>query len=476
MATNNNRLSWVCGNDVNLCVYLYETVLVDGEPTRRAMDLTDCDEIEPALVSLLGRRYVQDYTISSKADNGILMRVPYTVPIGHYAVDVKLTKNGVHTRSIECGVVSIVGKNSLANTIFDIVSGNRTTEYEIDMQLVPMAEARAYNMYDVWKQQPGNENKTFDDFMNDYAQQQIDIAIGDVSDCLPEKLAFADVDTLNKTGVFYLTINDQIIGSLICSGSEGSYAQVAQYMGMTFTRTGDALPLTSTWTDTLQEALNGKVSKRTGYDLSKNDFSDYYKGTVDALMRDVARLTQNKLAYEFVDELPTVTSDVYGKMFFLPGESEDELESWVCRNGEWKKTGGGSSIKSVVVTVDNNTGTPSGTASVSGGTLTLNFSNLKGATGATGAAGPAGPAGAAGAAGPAGAKGDKGDTGERGPQGIQGVQGPQGPKGDTGVTGDASSLTIIHGIDGTTSYQETDVAGADAVQAILNSMEGGFYY
>ena len=35
MATNNNRLSWVCGNDVNLCVYLYETVPVDGEPTRR---------------------------------------------------------------------------------------------------------------------------------------------------------------------------------------------------------------------------------------------------------------------------------------------------------------------------------------------------------------------------------------------------------------------------------------------------------
>ncbi len=103
-------------------------------------------------------------------------------------------------------------------------------------------------------------------------------------------------------------------------------------------------------------------------------------------------------------------------------------------------------ISTVNVTVDNNTGTPSGSASVSGSTLSLNFQNLKGATGA------------------------------QGPQGIQGVQGVQGPKGDTGVTGDASSLAIIHGIDKTTSYQTTDVCGADAAQALLLEIDGGFYY
>ena len=136
-------------------------------------------------------------------------------------------------------------------------------------------------------------------------------------------------------------------------------------------------------------------------------------------------------------------------------------------------------ITTVTVNVDNNTGTPSGSASVSGSTLTLNLSNLKGAKGDAGATGPAGPAGADGATGAQGPKGDKGDTGStgaQGPQGIQGVQGPQGPKGDTGVTGDASSLTIIHGIDKTTSYGTTDVCGADAAQALLNEIEGGFYY
>ena len=80
-------------------------------------------------------------------------------------------------------------------------------------------------------------------------------------------------------------------------------------------------------------------------------------------------------------------------------------------------------ISTVNVTVDNNTGTPSGSASVSGNTMSFSFQNLKGATGA------------------------------QGPQGIQGVQGPQGPQGPTGVSGDASSLAIIHGIDKTTSSQ-----------------------
>lgn len=108
-------------------------------------------------------------------------------------------------------------------------------------------------------------------------------------------------------------------------------------------------------------------------------------------------------------------------------------------------------ISDVTVAVDANTGTPAGTVTFSNNTLAFDFQNLKGA------------------------KGDTGATGEQGPQGIQGVQGERGPKGDTGVTGDASSLAVIHGVDTTTSYANTDVAGADAVQYILK-MLGTVYY
>lgn len=64
-------------------------------------------------------------------------------------------------------------------------------------------------------------------------------------------------------------------------------------------------------------------------------------------------------------------------------------------------------IQSVQVTVDNNTGTPSASGSVSGSTLSLSFQNLKGA------------------------QGPKGDTGATGPQGPQGPQGEQGNTGSS---------------------------------------------
>ena len=52
--------------------------------------------------------------------------------------------------------------------------------------------------------------------------------------------------------------------------------------------------------------------------------------------------------------------------------------------------GGGSDIDTVEVTVDSSTGTPSGTGSVSGSTLSLSFHNLKGETGLQGIQGPQG--------------------------------------------------------------------------------------
>lgn len=52
--------------------------------------------------------------------------------------------------------------------------------------------------------------------------------------------------------------------------------------------------------------------------------------------------------------------------------------------------GSGSAIDTVSVSVDNNTGVPSATGSVSGTTLNLNFKNLKGETGSTGPQGDPG--------------------------------------------------------------------------------------
>ena len=100
-------------------------------------------------------------------------------------------------------------------------------------------------------------------------------------------------------------------------------------------------------------------------------------------------------------------------------------------------------ITTATVEVDNNVGTPSATASVSGDTIGFDFKNLKGETGpkgATGETGPQGEQGIQGPAGPAGPQGEQGIQGPAGPQGEQGIQGPigeTGPQGEQGIQGPA---------------------------------------
>ena len=106
-------------------------------------------------------------------------------------------------------------------------------------------------------------------------------------------------------------------------------------------------------------------------------------------------------------------------------------------------------ISTVNIEIDNNTGTPSGNASVSGNTLNLSFSNLKGDKGDDGLPGLPG------------AKGEKGDKGDKGDPGATGAN---------GVTTDAT-IAIISGIDETTTYDSTkDVASAEAAQKLLKAI------
>lgn len=523
----------------------------------------------------------------------------------------------------------------------------------------------------------------------DYQLQQTGQEVQEILNQAPDVIAASALDTLDATGMFYVADdNGKVSGIVLCTTEieDGATVYVQCYLhdGVVVMRAGSSLPLTGQWANLLQMQIddlqNSKVSKRTGYDLSKNDFSDYYKGTIETLMRDVTRLSDGKLGWEFVAELPSISYNTLNKVYFIQSSVDANcVDAWIVDTSvspnAWKQIGKSidtsvfyqkpangipktdlasavqtslenadtavqpaaltpiqnaintieavipsaasaqnqladknyvdgkvasgtanfvgtfnsladlqavqnptnndygfviekdalgneyydrykynastqqwlfeykvestpftadqwdaiqsgitsglvtkldalptaqelnaalagkqPSINTVEVSVGNGTGTPSGTASVSGNKMTFSFENLKGDTGPAGPQGPkgdtgatgeqgpkgdtgdTGATGATGATGPAGPQGPKGDTGETGPQGpqgiqgIQGVPGPQGPKGDTGVTGDASSLAIIHGIDKTTSYASTDVCGADAAQALLNEIEGGFYY
>lgn len=70
-----------------------------------------------------------------------------------------------------------------------------------------------------------------------------------------------------------------------------------------------------------------------------------------------------------------------------------------------------------------------------------------------------------GATGPQGPQGIQGERGPQGPQGIQGETGPQGPKGDTGATGPQGpagatpALTIITGVESSTTATKNYAVG-----------------
>ena len=476
-----------------LCVWLYETILVDGRATRQPFDFSTCDSAESSLVSKLGRKFVIPHEFHATDMNGLIMQIPCTIPPGKYSIDIKVVQDGYHLRSFEGGVVGIVVENAHAHTTFERISGAHHADYEIELGLIPLAEERPLNMYEEWKLQPGHEDMTFDDFMNDYAQQQVEVAVGDALDSKVDKVQGKGLSTNDFTNG-YKTKVDTLDGVISVEGTaktELSSEEEAVVSGASGTASLSVNPM-----GVQVDIPNNSSFTYNGKRVATRDQIPEY---VSQLINDRGYIRM---------------ADLQEPLAYLLGQKQDTIET-------------------VNVTVDNNTGTPSGTASVSGNEITFNFQNLKGATGpqgpqgpkgdkgdtgqqgpkgdtgatgpqgpkgdtgatgATGATGPQGPkgdkgdtgatgatcaTGATGPAGPQGEKGDKGDTGAtgaQGPQGIQGVQGPQGPKGDTGVSGDASSLAIIHGIDKTSSYGTTDVCGADAAQALLNAIEGGFYY
>lgn len=117
---------------------------------------------------------------------------------------------------------------------------------------------------------------------------------------------------------------------------------------------------------------------------------------------------------------------------------------------------GGAGLNTVQVNVDQETGEASGTGSISGTTLTLNFSGLKGEQG------PQGLKGDTGEQGPKGDKGDQGDPGAQGEQGPAGAQGEKGEKGDKGDPGEAGAQGPA-GKDGLSITSIKLVKGADGV-------------
>jgi len=162
---NSTLLSWVVGNGVLLLARVYEKVLDEGEVTDLPFDLSACDDI--AVTATNGyKTEVLEWAIAQDESNCLALHIPHTLSASEWALEITCKRNGYHVRSFEF-TFRIVETNCEAQTTFEVVDGCQSASVRVTLQVVPQATVRGKNAYELWKELPGNEDKTLQDYIDE---------------------------------------------------------------------------------------------------------------------------------------------------------------------------------------------------------------------------------------------------------------------------------------------------------------------
>lgn len=167
---NNTTLSWVQGNDVLLEVHVVEKTLVEGEPTDTDFDLSQCSAIDVAAVTSV-RRTPLAWAYKAGDNSRIVVTLPYTFGAGLYSLELKAERQGWHVRSFDFKF-RIVPRDCEAKTTFEEQDHCLSASLRATLQIVPQALVRGKNAYELWREQPGNEGKTLDDYIIEVTDMQ----------------------------------------------------------------------------------------------------------------------------------------------------------------------------------------------------------------------------------------------------------------------------------------------------------------
>lgn len=201
--TNSSLICWPRGNDVSLTIYLYEPQVDEhGIPVRDQQgnivwEPVDVDAYDEWRVRVKTDEYILLSAAAGATAGTLVVKVPGTFPCGVYAVEFTGMKNGFAVRSFETTMFGIVESNGDANVTFDIVDGERSCDIDIKIQMVPFSVERGKNAYELWKEQPGNEDKTLQDYLDSLEPVQADWTEDDPNDkaFIKHKPALAAVAT-----------------------------------------------------------------------------------------------------------------------------------------------------------------------------------------------------------------------------------------------------------------------------------------
>jgi hypothetical protein len=155
------------GNDFYLAVTLKSREMVDGQVVVTAFDFDDCDNYDARIYGILrGNTLGTLVGLKDGTTDTVIIDakdIPLNVAI---AVEVTGKKDGRAFRAAEKGFIGIVEYNGQAHVIFTPVTGGQEASLVMTLQFLPSAAVVGKNAYEIWKEQPGNEDKTLEDFIN----------------------------------------------------------------------------------------------------------------------------------------------------------------------------------------------------------------------------------------------------------------------------------------------------------------------
>lgn len=157
-------LAYVDGNDVLLRLGIYVRT-DDGE---QPVDLEACDSVKACVYNLDRHKRAPvevETAVDSSEEGALVAHLPRTLTNGLYGLAVEVVKNGSQARSFDIRF-KVVERDKDAYVPLTAVDGALTASLHVTMQVISQAAVRGQNAYEMWKELPGNQDKTLQEYID----------------------------------------------------------------------------------------------------------------------------------------------------------------------------------------------------------------------------------------------------------------------------------------------------------------------
>lgn len=154
------------GNDFYLAIALKSRSLVDGEVVETPFDFEAADTYNARIYGILdGTTLSTMVGLKDGSTDTVIVDAQGVPLIRAIGVEVTGTVDGRAFRAAEKGFLSIVDFNGEAKVVFTPVTGGQQANLVMTLTFLPSAAVVGKNAYEIWKEEPGNEDKTLANFI-----------------------------------------------------------------------------------------------------------------------------------------------------------------------------------------------------------------------------------------------------------------------------------------------------------------------